>query len=471
MHDAILRSTHEKTAAVDIADAMSGELQARSCTSPDPHPLRPPKSMVRYRSSTVVCRKTLAAIAQAAEVSVGQVPLAEVPPGQVLVQAGQVHAAPKAEASAALVPGELTAPLPEKTAPIVSIEALVPGEATASVGEAPAPLSEALAGQTAAGEASAGEATAGETAAGETAACEAGEVEAHDGWREWAPDLADYAEDVFRNRKAEEARGCVPADYMTRQTNINVKMRAILIDWLWVVWNRFSMAPETMFLAVQLTDRYLAQHKCLRMKLQLVGTTAMFVAAKVEEIYFPEIRDFVYITDRAYERPEFVQMERTLIRALDYSFTVPTAYSFLKHYSQHVEPGCVRTCIAAVYAYAPASVAMETVAQLPSEVAFGCVLFALMNRHRLKTSVLRRHLDSPDRQSNLDCPVLVGQELEQRIQILERCAQLHRSVAVKFFTCVRTYVEGTLKGVDSGMFPDAATLSHQQKLLQAHSVI
>jgi hypothetical protein len=308
----------------------------------------------------------------------------------------------------------------------------------------------------------------GEAAAGETAACE---VEAQDGWRKWAPDLADYAEDVFQNRKAQEAQGCVPADYMTRQTTINVKMRAILIDWLWVVWNRFSMAPETMFLAVQLTDRYLAQHKCLRMKLQLVGTTAMFVAAKVEEIYFPEIRDFVYITDRAYERPEFVQMERTLIRALDYSFTVPTAYSFLKYYSQHVEPGCVRTCIAAVYAYAPASVAMETVAQLPSEVAFGCVLFALMNRHRLKTSVLRRHLDSPDRQSNLDCPVLVGQELEQRIQILERCAQLHRSVAVKFFTCVRTYVEGTLKGVDSGMFPDAATLSHQQKLLQAHSVI
>ena len=43
-----------------------------------------------------------------------------------------------------------------------------------------------------------------------------------------------------------------------------------------------------------------AQNK--RNNLQLVGVTAMLIASKYEEIYAPEIRDFVYITDNAYTK-------------------------------------------------------------------------------------------------------------------------------------------------------------------------
>lgn len=40
-----------------------------------------------------------------------------------------------------------------------------------------------------------------------------------------------------------------------------------------------------------------AVHEVKRDKLQLVGVTAMLIASKFEEIYAPEVRDFVYITD------------------------------------------------------------------------------------------------------------------------------------------------------------------------------
>ena len=39
-----------------------------------------------------------------------------------------------------------------------------------------------------------------------------------------------------------------------------------------------------------------------RNKLQLVGVSAMLIAAKFEEIYAPEVKDFVYITDKACAR-------------------------------------------------------------------------------------------------------------------------------------------------------------------------
>ena len=40
----------------------------------------------------------------------------------------------------------------------------------------------------------------------------------------------------------------------------------------------------------------------MRTNFQLLGVTAMLIASKYEEIYAPEIRDFVYITDKAYTK-------------------------------------------------------------------------------------------------------------------------------------------------------------------------
>jgi cyclin A len=39
-----------------------------------------------------------------------------------------------------------------------------------------------------------------------------------------------------------------------------------------------------------------------RSKLQLVGTACMFIAAKYEEIYPPDVAEFVYITDDTYNK-------------------------------------------------------------------------------------------------------------------------------------------------------------------------
>ncbi len=39
-----------------------------------------------------------------------------------------------------------------------------------------------------------------------------------------------------------------------------------------------------------------------RTKLQLVGAACMFIAAKYEEIYPPDVAEFVYITDDTYNK-------------------------------------------------------------------------------------------------------------------------------------------------------------------------
>ena len=57
---------------------------------------------------------------------------------------------------------------------------------------------------------------------------------------------------------------------MEKQNKLNEKMRAILIDWLVEVHHKFKLVPETLYLTVNIIDRYLDIVEVARDKLQLV---------------------------------------------------------------------------------------------------------------------------------------------------------------------------------------------------------
>jgi hypothetical protein len=111
-------------------------------------------------------------------------------------------------------------------------------------------------------------------------------------------------------------------------------MRAILIDWLIQVHGKFKLLPETLFITVNLIDRYLEKVIIQRNQLQLVGVTSMLIASKYEEIYAPEVKDFVYITDRAYTREDILDMEQQMLYALEFNIGISSTYRFLERYSK-----------------------------------------------------------------------------------------------------------------------------------------
>ena len=146
--------------------------------------------------------------------------------------------------------------------------------------------------------------------------------------------VVDYVVDILNHFKSVETRRMPPANYMSKQTDINSRMREILIDWLVEVHLKFKLQLETLYLTVNIIDRFLARRAVSRTKLQLVGCTAMLIASKYEEIYAPEVRDFVYISDKAYTREQILAMESIMLNTLSFNLTVPSALRFAQRWAK-----------------------------------------------------------------------------------------------------------------------------------------
>ncbi|CAG9318024.1 unnamed protein product [Blepharisma stoltei] len=149
--------------------------------------------------------------------------------------------------------------------------------------------------------------------------------------------LGYYAHDIFNYLQSIEKLYIPREGYMRRQHEINEGMRAILIDWVIEVHLKFKLLPETLYLAVNLIDRYLEIVNVSTSILQLIGVSALLIACKYEEIYFPDIKDLAKITDDTYTKAEILEMEAKILSTLQYNITTPSSFRFLERYSRLCE--------------------------------------------------------------------------------------------------------------------------------------
>ncbi|UXI20678.1 uncharacterized protein NH340_JMT06620 [Sarcoptes scabiei] len=142
-----------------------------------------------------------------------------------------------------------------------------------------------------------------------------------------------YAYEIFNYFKTKElSTRC--SKYMHKQKEITEMMRVVLVDWLVEVQQTFELNHETLYHAVKLIDHYLMKNSISRHRFQLLGITAVFVAAKLDERIYPIIDDFIYISDDAYDRDDIIKMEIELLKILDFDLNYPLSYSFLRRFAR-----------------------------------------------------------------------------------------------------------------------------------------
>ena len=146
----------------------------------------------------------------------------------------------------------------------------------------------------------------------------------------------EYLNIIYYNLLKEEKEGIFPKpkyNYLNEQYEINEQMRSILIDWIIDVHYKFGFTDETLFMTVLIIDRYGSIKQISRTNLQLVGITSLMIACKHEEIDFPKVEDFIYITDNAYTKQEVFKMENDILCELNFSLLYPSPIKFFEYLS------------------------------------------------------------------------------------------------------------------------------------------
>jgi G2/mitotic-specific cyclin 1/2 len=146
--------------------------------------------------------------------------------------------------------------------------------------------------------------------------------------------VSEYVVEIFEYLKELEIATMANPDYMENQTELEWKMRGILVDWLLEVHTRFRLLPETLFLAVNIIDRFLSAKIVQLDRLQLVGVTAMFIASKYEEVLSPHVQNFRHVADDGFTEEEILSAERFVLAALNYDLSYPNPMNFLRRISK-----------------------------------------------------------------------------------------------------------------------------------------
>ncbi|GKU09432.1 unnamed protein product, partial [Fusarium langsethiae] len=164
-------------------------------------------------------------------------------------------------------------------------------------------------------------------------------------------------EDVMQHMEQMENVTLPDVSLIDEQNEIKWYMRPILIDFLIEVHGVLDLLPQTLFLSVNILDRYCSRRVVYKRHYQLLGCTALFIAAKCvdEKNRVPQISQLHDLCDGLYQTTMFTQMEIHVLNTLDWIVSHPTVDFFCQMmvveegYDQEVAHMAAYLCEVALY--------------------------------------------------------------------------------------------------------------------------
>ncbi|KAG5670990.1 hypothetical protein PVAND_001215 [Polypedilum vanderplanki] len=181
--------------------------------------------------------------------------------------------------------------------------------------------------------------------------------------------VSQYVNDIYAYLMQLENSFIIQPNFLDKHPDLTPNMRAILAEWINEVHVEFNLTTEVYFLAISILDRYTQKiNNIPRRSYQLIGTTALFIASKYEEIYPHKVAEFVYITDDAYTTQQIITMEFEILKSLDFRLNIPLSIHFIRRFFKAANISKTQY-IACRYLLEIATVDFELSTKLPSEIA------------------------------------------------------------------------------------------------------
>ncbi|EPR79137.1 G2/mitotic specific cyclin 1 [Spraguea lophii 42_110] len=114
-------------------------------------------------------------------------------------------------------------------------------------------------------------------------------------------------------------------------TNIIVKIvnnnhRKTLIHWLFEVTSDFNYSIRTYIHAVYIFDKYTTYRGEDLNNYQLIGLTALFIAAKIDEEYPKKIHYYTMVTEESVTKKDIVKREKDMVNVIGFTLnTIPVS--------------------------------------------------------------------------------------------------------------------------------------------------
>lgn len=130
-----------------------------------------------------------------------------------------------------------------------------------------------------------------------------------------------------------EPEYAVDCDYLSKtQNEVKDTSRGFLVEWIIDVHRKFRLLPETLYVTVSTIDRYLSKVQIKKTQLHLLGVAALLIATKYEEIYPPELKDLLSVSENKFTKEEVLKLEFEILSALEFNFFAPSILRFLQRY-------------------------------------------------------------------------------------------------------------------------------------------
>ena len=154
--------------------------------------------------------------------------------------------------------------------------------------------------------------------------------------------IDDYGEDIFRYIGREENVNV--CDYSSKdlfrlqdKKFINEKNRGIIFQWLVKNNNKWKLNDDTIFMAMNIMDRYISKYKVENAEFQLVGVSSYLIASKYEDIYPPYVDELSKICNFIYTTDDIIKKEYEILSGLDFDILYNSSYKFLTFLHSIVE--------------------------------------------------------------------------------------------------------------------------------------
>ncbi|KAH3902667.1 cyclin family protein SCDLUD_000250 [Saccharomycodes ludwigii] len=146
--------------------------------------------------------------------------------------------------------------------------------------------------------------------------------------------VVEYAPEIFNYLHKQELKLSPDPLYMDYQPELKWKYRATLFNWLVKAHEKFNLLQETLYLTVNIIDRFLSHTEIAVSKFHLVGATCLFIASKYEEINCPTLKEIMRILDNEYTAEQVMRAERYILCALEFELGWPGPMPFLRRISK-----------------------------------------------------------------------------------------------------------------------------------------